>query len=51
MSLTFRYTPILWLVQPENEKPVAESREEISNEKAKAESPISLSSELRRRSA
>ncbi|KAG2628137.1 hypothetical protein PVAP13_3KG228807 [Panicum virgatum] len=36
---------------PENEKPVAESREEISNEKAKAESPISLSSELRRRSA
>ncbi|XP_039816009.1 uncharacterized protein LOC120678760 isoform X1 [Panicum virgatum] len=39
------------LVQPENEKPVVESREEISDEKAKAESPISLSSGLRRRSA
>jgi len=52
MSLTFRYTSILWLVQPENEKPVVESREEeISDEKAKAESPISLSSGLRRRSA
>jgi len=37
---------------PENEKPVVESREEeISDEKAKAESPISLSSGLRRRSA
>jgi len=34
MSLTFRYTSILWLVQPENEKPVVESREEeISDEK------------------
>jgi len=52
MSLTFRYTSIVWLVQPENEKPVVESREEeISDEKAKAESPISLSSGLRRRSA
>jgi len=52
MSLTFRYTSILRLVQPENEKPVVESREEeISDEKAKAESPISLSSGLRRRSA
>jgi len=52
MSLTFRYTSILLLVQPENEKPVVESREEeISDEKAKAESPISLSSGLRRRSA
>ncbi|CAL4999943.1 unnamed protein product [Urochloa decumbens] len=37
---------------PENEKPVVESREEeISEEIAKAESPISLSSGLRRRSA
>ncbi|KAJ1255088.1 hypothetical protein BS78_K292000 [Paspalum vaginatum] len=36
---------------PENEKPVVESREEIANEKAKTESPISLSSGLRRRSA
>ncbi|XP_062196680.1 uncharacterized protein LOC133899667 isoform X2 [Phragmites australis] len=36
---------------PENEKPVAESsKEESSYEKAKAESPISLSSGLRRRS-
>ncbi|PUZ52404.1 hypothetical protein GQ55_6G267100 [Panicum hallii var. hallii] len=37
---------------PENEKPVVEGREEeISDEKANAESPISLSSGLRRRSA
>jgi hypothetical protein len=52
MPLTFRYTSILRLVQPENEKPVVEGREEeISDEKANAESPISLSSGLRRRSA
>lgn len=43
---------ILLLVQTENEKPVVESgEEEISEEIAKAESPISLSSGLRRRSA
>ncbi|KAF8739204.1 hypothetical protein HU200_013926 [Digitaria exilis] len=37
---------------PENEKPVIEStKEEIVDEKAKAESPISLSSGLRRRSS
>jgi SNARE protein 1 len=39
-------------VQPENKKPVVEGREEeISDEKAKAVSPISLSSGLQRRSA
>jgi len=36
-------------VQPENEKPIIESRDEIYEE-AKPESPISLSSGLRRRS-
>jgi SNARE protein 1 len=37
---------------PENKKPVVEGREEeISDEKAKAVSPISLSSGLQRRSA
>lgn len=35
---------------PENEKPVVESRDEISNEKEKAENSTSLSSGLRRRS-
>ncbi|NP_001151997.2 cation cation antiporter isoform 1 [Zea mays] len=35
---------------PENEKPITESRDEISYDEAKAESPISLSSGLRRRS-
>jgi SNARE protein 1 len=37
-------------VQPENEKPIIENRDEISYEEAKPESPISLSSGLRRRS-
>jgi len=41
---------IFLLVQPENEKPIIESRDEISYEEAKPESPISLSSGLRRRS-
>lgn len=35
---------------PENEKPIIESKDEISYEEAKPESPISLSSGLRRRS-
>jgi SNARE protein 1 len=30
-------------VQPKNEKPIIESRDEISYEEAKPESPISLS--------
>jgi hypothetical protein len=33
---------ILLLVQPENEKPIIESRDEISYEEAKPESPIFL---------
>jgi SNARE protein 1 len=37
-------------VQPENEKSIIESIDEISYEEANAESPISLSSGVRRRS-
>jgi unconventional SNARE in the endoplasmic reticulum protein 1 len=37
-------------VQPENEKPITESGDEISYEGAKAKSPISLLSGLQRRS-
>jgi hypothetical protein len=36
-------------VQPENENPIVESKYEISYKEAKAESPIYLSSVLRRR--
>ena len=41
---------IFLVVQPENEKQIIESRDEISYEDAKPESPISLSSGMRRRS-
>ena len=41
---------IFLVVQPENEKPIVESRDEISYKEAEAENPISLSSGLQRRS-